>query len=384
MAYNYFPLSANQVARRKTVWDGLSQKKPFGRPAIVYSNIWDWGQIEKEIQPADQIPLTGPTGKNPAWDKHIRAELRNMQIVAASRFQDDRFPHLSMPRHIHGESQGLAEIFGCKLLPQNKEGTFFYPVPSIESAADVDRLKLASLDDCLYLKTVEYAQYAIEVTDGQLYISNPVMTGPVDTANYILGSMRLMEWVYDEPKALHKLLQMITDVLITIIHRLQKATGNRLCPDSSFCMDTGYGLCSETRDLMSMESVREYESYYLRQIGDACGPYVFHGCGSWERTLPDVIADPNLMMINFQSKEMDLEKVRDLTNGKVSLSIGLSTGLDDRYIWPDEASFIKHLVSVFTQPVPIELALTFEGCLSLKTEAGANPWFNGYRRCCNE
>ncbi|MEK9137750.1 MAG: uroporphyrinogen decarboxylase family protein, partial [Bacteroidota bacterium] len=42
----------------------------------------------------------------------------------------------------------------------------------------------------------------------------PVMTGPFDTVNYLLGTTTLMEWVYTEPLVVHGLLDKVTAVII--------------------------------------------------------------------------------------------------------------------------------------------------------------------------
>jgi uroporphyrinogen-III decarboxylase len=277
-----------------------------------------------------------------------------MQVQALSRYQDDVVPALHVIRSLYGQSQALAQRFGAKLIPQEEHEGLYFPEPCIHTAADVDRVKLIPLEQTLYYKAIEYARYAVDSTDGQLNLRNSVMTGPIDTANYILGSMGLMEWIHDEPKALHKLLQMITDTLIDTLSRLQKAAGGKLCPDCVSCIDRSYGLCSEVRHLMSAESVLEFETPYLKQIGEACGPYTFHACGTWERTLEGDMTDPNLMAINFQSKEMDLAKIYAAVQDRLSLSFSLSGRLAEQFVWPDDESYCRYVTTVFPKPVPME------------------------------
>ena len=354
MGFNYFTLSSEQLAKRKVVWDGLTGKKPFGRLAAYYMQHPDSEEVGHDIPPADEIPLTGPAGKMPEWDKAIKEQVRNLSIKALSQYQDDTFPALVIPVS-YGQSQALAEPFGCRLIPQETEKDLFMPVPWIESAPDVDRIKVAPIENGLYWNAIEFTKYALEVTDGQLSIRNPVMTGPIDTANYILGTMGLMEWIYEEPEALHKLLRMITEMLIDTIKKLQKSANYKLCPDTGKCVDMGFSLCSEIRHLISADVYKEFEAPYLRQIGKACGQYMFHSCGTWERMLETDLEDPNLMMANFQSKEMDLEQVYKITRGRLSISVKASADLHERYLWPDESSFFRYLLTVFPEPVPLEV-----------------------------
>lgn len=369
MSFKYFPLTPYQVNKRKDAWEGLSHRRAFGRAAVVVYNRSDEDEISNTFIPEEEIPLVSLARSMPEWDKEIRKQVRALHVASLSKYQDDSFPALGIPRTVHGQSQTLAEIFGCRLIPQESEQDLFFPVPWIETASDVDRINLKPVEKCLYGKAIEFAKYAHEATNGELSIRNPVMTGPIDTANYILGTMRLMEWIYEEPEALHRLIEKITNVLIDIIKKLQAASGGKLCPDCSSCLPYGFALCSEVRHLISTEVYNEFESPYLRKIGRECGSYMFHSCGTWERMLEIDTADPNLMLINFQSKEMDLEKVYEITRGNLSLGIGISVSLAEKYLWPDDASFFRHLMTVFPEPVPIEFGIKdIEGYLAVQTE----------------
>lgn len=356
MEFKYYPLEGSETNRRKTAWEGLAKKQAFGRVAIcINGRVPDFIEIEPHIIPADEIPLQLPAGKYPEWDFNIRNQLRNLQFNALSNYQDDTFPAISIPRHIHGQSQGLAEAFGCSLIPQDPQEGLYYPVPSIHSIKDIDNLKIKPTDEILYGRSIEFAEYARLVTDGQLSVRNPVMTGPIDTANYILGTMKLMEWIYDEPDTLHRLLFMITDNLISTIWKLQAAVEECLCPDHSFCITKGFALCSEIRSLISSEAYNEFEAPYLKQIGEACGPFMIHSCGTWERTLNSVLENTKIMMINFQIKEMDIQKIITITKGNLSMKIGRSINLGEKYTWKDAASFFRHVIKNLPEVVPLEM-----------------------------
>ena len=184
-----------------------------------------------------------------------------------------------------------------------------------------------------------------------------------------LGTMTLMKWVYDEPKALHRLLDIITDVIIDMIKKLQSASEGKLCPDQCGCLPYGFALCSEVRHLISANVYNEFESPYLRKIGRECGTYMLHSCGTWERMLPIDIQDKNLMMVHFQTKEMDLKKVYDLTKGNISLCVGQSINLGEKYLWPNESSFYRYLMTAFPAPVPLAFTIgNIESYLAVQDE----------------
>jgi hypothetical protein len=357
MALGFFPLDEGQIKQRQPAWDGLTNRRSFGWAAIMSCPKPDIEQLGKSVVPAEEIPLTGPAGSRPEWDAVIAGQVRDLHLGARSRYEDDAYPAISIPRSVHGQSQCIAQMFGCEMIEQAAEPGLFYPVPWIQGPGDLNRIKVRAIEDSWIGRAVEFAQYARAVTGGALAIRNPVMTGPIDSANYILGSMQLMRWLHDEPQALHQLLEQITDIMIEIIHALQQAAGGALCPDHCICLPRGFALCSEVRSLLSATMYEEFESPYLRRIGQECGRYMIHSCGTWERTLPVDIKDENLMMVNFQTKEMNLRKVYDYTQGKLSLYVGESINLGDQYLWPCETDFYRHLMTAFPKAVPLSFTI---------------------------
>jgi hypothetical protein len=357
MAFKYFPLSDTQVQVRKPAWDGLMNKEAFGWAAVMSCPKPDVDQISRHFPITEEIPLVGPVGSNPEWDNMIRKQIRSLHLNAMSVYEDDTYPAISIPRSIHGQSQCIAQIFGCDLIEQESEPGLYYPVPWIQSPKDIKRMKLRSIDGSLLGRAIEFAAYARAVTNSELAIRNPVMTGPIDSANYILGTMKLMQWIYDEPKALHELLEQITEIIIETITRLQTAAGGTLCPDHCTCLPCGYTINSEIRSLISLSMYNEFESPYLRRISKACGPYMIHSCGTWEQMLPVDMQDDNLVLIHFQTKEMDLKKVYDHTHGKLSMYVGESINLSDKYLWPCEADFYRYMMCAFPEVVPLSFSI---------------------------
>ncbi len=77
------------------------------------------------------------------------------------------------------------------------------------------------------------------------------MTGPLDTANYLLGTMTLLEWLLTRPEVVHRLLDKIADVEIRLIRAFREEAGGVVLPGCLCCTGGGYDLCSECRSLIS-------------------------------------------------------------------------------------------------------------------------------------
>lgn len=206
------------------------------------------------------------------------------------------------------------------------------------------------------------------------------MTGPFDTANYLLGTTVLMEWVYTQPEVLHRLLDKITGVIVGMAEALREAAGGPLNGDAFGCVANIFCFCSECRSLVSREIYEQFEAPYLRRIGEKTGPYGIHSCGSWERTIPSALGDNNLRAMHGQIRENDLAELCRLADGRMTLAIGASNSLPERYTWPNTRSYLAHVLETVPASQPLELGVSekdFDLWLSLYREIRGREWMPG-------
>ena len=294
-----------------------------------------------------------PARWSPKWLEALQGTLA--RLLAGRDLPRGRIPALSVPRFVHGQSQGICDLFGASVERQEDGNFFVHPLPPDPDA--VATVEAAPIETGMYWGAVEWVAYARAATCERFDIRNPVMTGPFDTANYLLGTTVLMEWVYAEPAALHRLLDRITEVVIGMMGALRQAAGGRLHGDALSCMRNAFCLCSECRALVSEAVYEEFEAPYLARIGEALGPYGIHSCGAWERTVPSALRDPNLRAMNGQVRENDLAELCAQAQGNVLLSIGPSANLHERYTWPDTESFLRYVLQSTPARQPMEIAI---------------------------
>jgi len=146
---------------------------------------------------------------------------------------------------------------------------------------------------------------------------------------------------------------MIADVLIEIVELYQKAVGGHTAPDLISCVNTGYMICSEVRHLISDEMYREFEAPYLRRLGESCGPFSIHSCGCFERTIRATAEDPNIIAADFQSKETNVALMLSETSNSLTLNIRKSFDIGEEYMWADDESYYRYLMSVIKEPSPV-------------------------------
>ena len=294
-----------------------------------------------------------PPAWTPAWRDALVGGVAH--LVAARELPGAWVPALSVPRFVHGQSQGICDLFGARVAPQ-PDGNFFVH-PLTPDPAAIAALTPRPLATSRYYGAVEWVRYARAATRGRYEFRHPVMTGPFDTANYLLGTTVLLEWVYTQPAAVHALLARVTDVIIGMLGVLRAAAGGTLHGDALGCLRHAFCLCSECRSIVSAATFEEFDAPYLARLGRELGPYAIHSCGSWERTIASARRDPQMRAMNGQLRENDLAELCRQAAGQLVLSLGPSQNLPPRYTWTDTRSFLRFLLATLPASQPAEVAL---------------------------
>ncbi len=345
---------AGMISGSCDAWDALWQGKPIGRIAVsVAPNPARLERVASECVFDLDSSVRRPAQWNERWEQALTDEL--CRIVAQMQLPGDYCPAISVPRFVHGQSQGIADLFGARVEEQPDGNYFVHPLEPDPTV--IDSVTPRAIESSMYWGAVEWLKYARDATVGCVPFRNPVMTGPLDTANYLLGTTTLLEWTYTEPATLHRLLDTITDVIVSMVAAVLDASGGTPHACHLQCMRGGFDLCSEVRSLVSKDLYEEFEAPYLVRIGEKLGEFSVHSCGSWERTIPCVLANPAIRAMNGQIKENDLQQLCDLTDGRLALSIGPSVTLDSRYTWTHISDFYRHILSTVPSNQPFEVAI---------------------------
>ncbi len=344
------------TARQAPAWDALWSGRSIGRIAVA---VGPSAETVKRVRPEVAAlpwpePAEKPAGWKPAWRDAVLDEATG--LAAGLDMPGDRCLALTPPRFTHSQTQGICDIFGARIEEQPDWNIYVHPLPPDPAA--IDALTPQPIERSAYWGAVEWVRYARAMTGGLFGFRNPVMTGPFDTANYLLGTSVLLEWVYTQPDTVRLLLGKIAEVLVAMLKAIRSAAGGRIyAPHHAGCVRGGFDFCSECRSLVSREIYEAFEAPALRRIGEALGHYAIHSCGSWERTVPSALADPNLRLMNGQVRENDLEQLCALAGGRIALSIGPSENLDARYTWKRREDFFAHVLCSAPQSQPLEVGI---------------------------
>jgi len=337
----FYDLSAEQWQAVRETHRRFCEVKDLGRPLFAAVNPWQLPDVSAEDVPAKEIVLAGPRERDGEMDAAIRSCVQAAYLLARSEHRYDSLPSLFIPRGFYGHSQRLAEPFGATVLVGGH--AVAQADPSLGSLSEAFHLKPKSRKDCPWLsRSLEVLRYFVESTEGRYHVSHMVTTGPCDTVNYATGSTMLLTGFYENPRAVHQLLRMATDVIIEHILDCRKIAGDLLVSDHTGLLDGCYCICSEIRSQFSAAHCEEFEAPYLKEIGEAVGPLHIHVSGPVQHSIPATLADPNIKHVRFWLRDSDLRQVVDLIGDRISINLFRNDCMP-ALSFPSAADFYAHV-----------------------------------------
>lgn len=193
--------------------------------------------------------------------------------------------------------------------------------PLIESPPDIDKLPVPQPTDNLWGKKVEWFHKMKELLKDIKVIFNG-KPAPVDvtvggfegvlTAAVDLVGSRFYQWLYEYPRACHKLLSKITTGQIrweAYCRELMKAPG------------TGFGSAEDAAQMISLSHFREFVVPYHRELYQTFpGDRGMHMCGTSSHLLQSLVDDLRISHFNGFGREVDPRYIAKIMGGKVKMS----------------------------------------------------------------
>ncbi|MCL5269897.1 MAG: hypothetical protein M1457_04920 [bacterium] len=348
-----------QIVRRhwrmSGLWDSLWAGCAPGRIAVrVVPSEERLKRVRERVTFDLDETAPKPARYTEKWREALVEQLH--AIVAMLELPNDGFPALGVPRFVHMQSQGIADLYGARVEQQPDGNCLVHPLSP--DPTSVARVEARPLDASVYWQAVEWVRYARAATRGMLPFRNPVMTSFLDTVNYLLGSTVTFQWVYSEPETIRGLLDKVYHVNVAMMRALRQAAGGQLHADTFGCMRGGPALCSEVRSVVSLPVYEAFEAPWLRRFGEALGSYGAHSCGNWERTVPSILSDSNFRAMHGQIRENDLAALCRLMGGRRALAIGPSVNLHERFTWPRTEDYLRHLLHTVPRGQPLEIMIS--------------------------
>jgi uroporphyrinogen-III decarboxylase len=197
-----------------------------------------------------------------------------------------------------------ASALGCQIEFQPKldpaANPRHYPV---HAAEDVHHLEIPDPEKAglmpEVLKTLKYMKansfLPVGITDFQ---------GPLTTANQLMGYDKLIYLMYDHPKAMHELMDKVTETLIMWVKKQKEVIGEPLTEcigDQQVYTGPHAGVWFSDDDavLMSPRTYREFVVPYNSRVLEAFGGGCLHYCGNATHHADSFLATRGLKALNI-------------------------------------------------------------------------------------
>lgn len=196
----------------------------------------------------------------------------------------------------------LASGFGAKIrMPDDLGDDPAVVEPCLKSPADVARLKLPDPYKSDWMSRVlETIDYAVSRSDLPVGLTD--MQGPLDTAGSMCGQARLYEWMYDDPKMVHEIFDIVTEAFIQWVKIQKEHIGEPLGSSNGLqgLYSPGIGVWESDDDMVmiSGEMYREFVVPYVSRIFDAFGGGSVHFCGRGVQHIDNLLSIPKIQVVN--------------------------------------------------------------------------------------
>jgi hypothetical protein len=203
-------------------------------------------------------------------------------------------------------------------------------------------------------RILDYTRVFLEQTGGGTPIRLGDIQGPLDNAALIFGHTSFLEALITAPREVHRLLDMITDLMIEFASAqrgIVRAAGAEFVPSSfqPWLPDgRGISVANDVAVMLSPELHDEFGVPYLNRLSDAFGGVYIHSCGDWTHLFPSLEKVRGLRGLEFGASEAPYGKVLARFGGKTVLACRVGLHRDIRFA--GMADFVRKIIAAAPTP----------------------------------
>ncbi len=212
----------------------------------------------------------------------------------------------------------------------------------------VYKLKRPSIEDGLLGNVLAYTRFVVQETGGEFPVKMTDLQGPVDVAYLLWESNSFFLALFEAPRAVHHLLEMITELIIAFVRAQKEAAGKaEFIPcHLQHYLPWGEGICvsEDLLSILSPDLYREFALPYLNALSDAFGGVFIHSCGNFVHNLKVLTDIKGLKGVNFGATETPFARIVEELGGRMILSPHF--GLNKDIVFPSVLAYLEHLRNV--------------------------------------
>ena len=248
---------------------------------------------------------------------------RNREVCA--------YPHDFVARLFpYTGTTAFASAFGAPVLYVDGGEPICEPI--LHTAQEAMRLEMPALDKGDLGRALEKTEYFLEQTKGEYPISVMDMQGPFDTAQLIWDKTDMMISMYEDPEAVHHVMDVTTELFIAFGRKLRQMIPDFVplhTPNLWAPADYGISVSEDSIVMLGKDLFDEFVLPYFIRISQAFGGLILHSCGDWRQHLQSVKQIPGLKAINFGAGELPMEEVAKVFDSPDNaVKITMHTGLN--------------------------------------------------------
>jgi len=328
--------------------------KPLADTRDFLARLW---RLENTERPGFLIGYVGPRvkGGRPVRSALFSTEGKDTvreRLLDPSKFLAAQLEEIEGQSALRGDlvpalcpTLGVISVpsaFGCEVVWWERDFPSVRPLP-LGDLSEVRMLKSPGVRDGELGRILDTTRFFIERTAGGIPIRLGDIQGPIDNAALILGHTAFLEAVITRPAEVHRLLELVTDLMIEFA-KAQREVCNKAGVEfgpSGFqpWLPDGLGL-SVAND--------EFSVPYLNRISEAFGGVYIHSCGDWTHLFPSLEKVRNLRGLEFGASEAPYDKVLARFGGKTVLACRVGLQRDIKFAgMPD---FVRRVLDAAPTP----------------------------------
>jgi hypothetical protein len=326
------PKYAEKIRR----WEAFWSLEDVGRP------LW---MIPTSAVAVGGLMLPG-TMPRILQDKELqcRAELMALKWRESIDIDDDFVPHMQP----QGGVSVFASAFGCDV--QFFEHTLPWAHPLITANDPPERVYAIEPPEVTagqLGQMLEFTDHFVAESGGRYPIALTDTQGPLDTAYLVWESSSFMTAMYTNPKEVHHLMRLVTDLIIRYVKEQRSRSPEFLpCHVPPAWLPDGRGV-SISDDGLAVISARLYEEFclpYVNELSEEFGGMLVHSCGNFVHQFDNLRKVRDLRGINFGATETPFEAVWEAFGGKTAILPHL--GLNNDPHFENNVEYMEHVMSV--------------------------------------
>ncbi len=332
----------------------VTQERKYAEIIQAWDALWS---LEDRAHPLWLVP-TSPvltsavTGLVPIpqllQDKEVqlKAQLALLGWREAADLGDAFVPHLQP----QGGVTVFASAFGCPVDFFDHTLPWAHPVIRASDAPEkVYDLSAPAVDAGQLGDMLAFTDYFVRETSGRYPVAITDMQGPLDTAYLVWESSAFMEAMYTNPKEVHHLIRLVTDLIIRYV-KAQRARSPEFlpCHYPPLWLPDGRGISISDDGLavISPHLYREFCLPYVNELSEEFGGVMIHSCGNFVHQFGNLEQLHALRGINFGATETPFEAVWECFGGKTAVIPHLGLNKDTHFNGNRE--YLDHILRVKT------------------------------------